>query len=99
MQGIPLILTRRDIIIHSETGSGKTLAYVLPLLRMLMHTPLASYSTGPSAVIIVPTRELANQILNEFSNYVTSPLSFSFSLMQKPTESLDPVSPPRIPHV
>ena len=63
MQGIPLILTGRDIILHSDTGSGKTLAYVLPLLRILMQTPMATCATGPTAVIIVPTRELANQIL------------------------------------
>ena len=52
MQGIPLILTGRDIILHSDTGSGKTLAYVLPLLRILMQTPMATCATGPTAVII-----------------------------------------------
>lgn len=49
MQGIPLILTGRDIILHSDTGSGKTLAYVLPLLRILMQTPMATCATGPTA--------------------------------------------------
>lgn len=91
MQGIPLILTGRDIIFHSDTGSGKTLAYVLPLLRILMQMPMATCATGPTAVIIVPTRELANQILGEISVFLTSPLSFTFSLFQKPKEPLDPV--------
>lgn len=96
MQGIPLILTGRDIILHSDTGSGKTLAYVLPLLRILMQMPMATYATGPTAVIIVPTRELANQILGDISVFLTSPLSFTFSLFPKPREALDPVvsSPP-----
>ena len=31
MQGIPLIMSGRDIVIHSDTGSGKTLAFVIKL--------------------------------------------------------------------
>ena len=54
MQGIPLIMSGRDIIIHSETGSGKTLTYVLPLLKLLQQIPVSTPETGPVALIIAP---------------------------------------------
>lgn len=55
-QAIPLILAKRDVIIHAQTGSGKTLAYGLPLLSRLKPGP------RPQALVIVPTRELAVQV-------------------------------------
>lgn len=83
MQGIPLILSGRDVIIHSDTGSGKTLSYLLPLLQLLQQLPPSTPTTGPVALILAPTRELADQILKEFSFFLSSPLCFIFSLTPK----------------
>lgn len=57
-QAIPVILKGRDIIGCAQTGTGKTAAYVLPLLDKIMQTP----SEGINTLILVPTRELAQQI-------------------------------------
>ena len=87
MQAIPLILTGRDIVIHSETGSGKTLAFLLPILKMFQQTPP---SADPAVVIIEPTRELASQVLKECAYFMTAPLVHDFSPIQFYDESLDP---------
>ncbi|KAI7959190.1 hypothetical protein MJO28_002981 [Puccinia striiformis f. sp. tritici] len=63
----PNTLTR-DIIIQSETGSGKTLAYLVPiiqdLLTLAINLPQITWSReiGTLAIILVPTRELAEQV-------------------------------------
>lgn len=57
---IPLILSKRSVVIQSETASGKTLTFLLPLIHNFMLTR----KTQGSIVIIVPTRELATQIFN-----------------------------------
>lgn len=92
MQGVPLIMSGRDIVIHSETGSGKTLTYILPLLQLLQQLPISTPQTGPTALVLAPTRELADQIVKEFAFFVTSPLCFIFSLIPKyDKQSLNPV--------
>ena len=58
MQTIPTILAKRDLLACSPTGSGKTLAYLIPLLMQLD----SHRSKGFRAVIIAPTRELAQQV-------------------------------------
>lgn len=58
-QAIPCALSGKDIIVQAKTGSGKTLAFVLPLLA---HLEKASDQRSTFALIISPTRELANQI-------------------------------------
>jgi ATP-dependent RNA helicase DDX31/DBP7 len=55
----------RDVFIQSQTGSGKTLSFLLPIIQDLLPLSSLSYidrSIGTLAIIIVPTRELANQI-------------------------------------
>jgi len=56
---IPEILQGKNLLVSAETGSGKTLAYLLPLLQILLYNPNA---IGTQALILVPTRELAQQI-------------------------------------
>jgi ATP-dependent RNA helicase DeaD len=58
-QAIPCALSGKDIIVQAKTGSGKTLAFVLPLLT---HLERAADHRGTFALIVTPTRELANQI-------------------------------------
>lgn len=64
-QAIPAIMSGRDVIAIAETGSGKTLAFVLPMLRHVLDQPLVNDGEGPIALILAPTRELANQIYND----------------------------------
>lgn len=56
-QGIPSILHGRDVIGLAHTGTGKTAAFVLPILQKLMDKPRKI----ARALIIAPTRELAEQ--------------------------------------
>ncbi len=58
-QAIPLILEGHDVIASAQTGTGKTAAFTLPLLSKLGHYKKGH---GPLALIITPTRELAQQI-------------------------------------
>ncbi|RZC66258.1 hypothetical protein C5167_009952 [Papaver somniferum] len=61
ISGIPLILEGKDVVARAKTGSGKTYAYLLPLLQKLFSDTGASKKTAPSAMILVPTRELCQQ--------------------------------------
>jgi len=61
VQVIPLALKGRDLIGQAKTGSGKTLAFGIPLLKRL------SPEHRPQALIIVPTRELCQQVVAEIS--------------------------------
>lgn len=60
-QGIPLMMEGRDLVGIANTGTGKTAAFLLPLL----HKVLQDDKQG--VLIIVPTRELATQISDEFT--------------------------------
>lgn len=70
-QAIPIGMSRRDIIGIAETGSGKTAAFIIPMLSILLQSPPEHLSRcaheGPLAVIMAPTRELAQQIDEECS--------------------------------
>ncbi len=57
---IPVILEQKDIIAKAKTGSGKTLAFALPLILKLKEK-----QHHPQALIIVPTRELCEQIAGQ----------------------------------
>ncbi|VDN55233.1 unnamed protein product [Dracunculus medinensis] len=68
-QAIPIGLQNRDIIGVAETGSGKTAAFLIPLLVWITSLPKIQISeeqdSGPYAIIMAPTRELAQQIEEE----------------------------------
>ena len=57
-QAIPLVLAERDVLGLAQTGTGKTAAFLLPILQRLTKGPLRRVR----ALIIAPTRELAEQI-------------------------------------
>lgn len=57
-QSIPSILAGRDLLGIAQTGTGKTAAFLLPILQRL----LASPGRGVRALVLAPTRELAEQI-------------------------------------
>lgn len=62
-QAIPLALEHKDLLVSAETGSGKTIAFLLPAMQRLLDTP--DTRSGTRTLILVPTRELARQILNQ----------------------------------
>jgi ATP-dependent RNA helicase DeaD len=63
-QVIPVMLTGQDVIGQAQTGTGKTAAFALPLLQNL--DPNLS---GVQALVVTPTRELANQVANFIFEY------------------------------
>ena len=71
-QAIPVVLQGRDVMGAAQTGTGKTAAFALPLLqRMLKHE---SSSTSPArhpvrALVLLPTRELADQVAQAIKDY------------------------------
>lgn len=76
---IPIGLQARDVIGVAVTGSGKTASFLLPLLVYISELPSLSEFTkndGPYAIILAPTRELAQQIEVEAKKFAT-PLGFT----------------------
>ncbi len=61
-RAIPPALEGKDVIGTAQTGTGKTLAFLLPLLEMLRREP----SHQASALILLPTRELAMQVHEQY---------------------------------
>lgn len=59
---LPLALAGGDLRVSAETGSGKTLAYLLPAAQDILANP-ASRHEATLAVVLVPTRELARQVV------------------------------------
>ncbi len=66
-EAIPPLLEGRDLIGQAATGTGKTAAFALPLLHRL--AALGPGRARPSAVILVPTRELAMQVAEAVHRY------------------------------
>ncbi|KYN03947.1 putative ATP-dependent RNA helicase DDX17, partial [Cyphomyrmex costatus] len=61
-QGWPIALSGRDMVGIASTGSGKTLSYILPAIVHINSQPKLSRKDGPIALVLAPTRELAQQI-------------------------------------
>ena len=69
-KAIPLAIQGKDLIASAKTGSGKTLAFSLPMLMRLIEDPKAN------ALVMVPTRELADQVLKVLQPFLKA-LKFS----------------------
>jgi len=68
MQALPIALAGRDVLGVAETGSGKTAAFLLPMMTLIARFPpiaMKDAHEGPYALILAPTRELAQQIEKE----------------------------------
>ncbi|MDA0676451.1 MAG: DEAD/DEAH box helicase [Chloroflexi bacterium] len=63
MEVIPAVLEGHDVLGMAQTGTGKTAAFALPVLEKLM----SRRKSGPSVLVLAPTRELAKQIHEEFT--------------------------------
>lgn len=65
---IPAILNKKDVLAIAKTGSGKTASYVLPLLMNLQQT-LGVKNRHANVLVLVPTRELAEQVKEVFQTF------------------------------
>ncbi|MEO5937321.1 MAG: DEAD/DEAH box helicase [Terriglobales bacterium] len=61
---IPPALEGKDVLATAQTGTGKTLAFILPIMEMLLAAP----SKNVEALVLVPTRELAIQVAQVYSD-------------------------------
>lgn len=68
-KAIPLGLAGKDILCKAKTGSGKTAAYVLPLLASILKKKQASSTPSTSSLVLVPTRELADQVFKAVEQF------------------------------
>ena len=59
---IPQALTGADVVATAQTGTGKTLAFLIPVMEKLSQNKTA----GISALVLVPTRELAMQVVSQY---------------------------------
>ena len=59
----------KDILATAQTGTGKTAAFSLPILQKLAEKLQSSEATGPQALILTPTRELAEQLAETIGAY------------------------------
>lgn len=67
--GWPIALTGKDVVGIAQTGSGKTLSFVLPAIVHIRDQPPLAAGGGPIALIMAPTRELAQQIHEECGKF------------------------------
>jgi len=65
---IPQALAGKDVLATAQTGTGKTLAFLIPIIeRLLQPTRADSGKSGIAALVLVPTRELAMQVVDQYN--------------------------------
>ncbi|CAA7055668.1 unnamed protein product [Microthlaspi erraticum] len=73
VQGLPVVLSGRDMIGIASTGSGKTLDFVLPMIMIALQEEMMmplGLGEGPVALVVCPSRELARQIYEVVEQFV-----------------------------
>ncbi|RBQ30028.1 DEAD/DEAH box helicase [Aliarcobacter vitoriensis] len=68
-KAIPLALKKRDIIGISQSGTGKSCAFILPILEEIIKEKENNPNSVLRGLILVPTRELAKQIIKAIDDY------------------------------
>lgn len=86
---ISAAINGKDVLGIARTGSGKTLAYVLPILTKLNFFPDAR-NRQPQVLVLVPTRELAEQVLQVFKQFVDTNRNHSKTLAVSGGTSINP---------
>ena len=75
-KALPLLLAEHSVVGVAETGSGKTLAYTLPILHLLKSREDSGdkieHERSPRALVVVPTRELGEQVSKVFKIFTHS---------------------------
>ncbi|ERT01515.1 hypothetical protein HMPREF1624_02766 [Sporothrix schenckii ATCC 58251] len=77
-RAIPIALNGQDVLAKAKTGSGKTAAYLLPALQAILKRKQTDQSAFTSVLILVPTRELADQVakgIAQFSSFCAKDVS------------------------
>jgi ATP-dependent RNA helicase RhlE len=69
VEAIPLAMAGHDLLGGAQTGTGKTAAFALPLLQRLSKETPPNGSRKPRALILTPTRELAEQVAQSIKTY------------------------------
>ncbi len=69
VQTIPPVLAGRDVIGIVQTGTGKAAAFLLPMLHRLAAQQRLALRKSCRVLVLSPTRELSNQILDNFRAY------------------------------
>ena len=64
---IPSVLAGEDVLAISQTGTGKTAAFAIPLINIIHSNKSSKRSVGVKSLVMVPTRELAQQICDVFN--------------------------------
>jgi ATP-dependent RNA helicase RhlE len=73
---IPQALAGKDVLATAQTGTGKTLAFLIPIIeRLLQAGKPSSDKSGIAALVLVPTRELAMQVVDQYNALRGSKLS------------------------
>src|SRR3954467_6308286 len=68
-KAIPAVLSGKDVMAAAQTGTGKTAGFALLLLQRLVQQGPAVSSNRARVLVLVPTRELAEQVLQSFIDY------------------------------
>lgn len=68
-KAIPLILQEKDLIACGQTGTGKTAAFAMPIIHYLHRLGNTKRSKKAKVLIVTPTRELSQQIADNFEKY------------------------------
>ncbi|TGZ62142.1 hypothetical protein CRM22_007596 [Opisthorchis felineus] len=71
-QGLPMGLSGRDVVGIAQTGSGKTASFVIPAIVHILAQPRLLRGEGPICLVLVPTRELAQQVLSVAQQFATA---------------------------
>lgn len=67
---IPLFRRNVDVVVEAVTGSGKTLSYLIPVIDKILRADESQKQHHVSAIIVSPTRELANQIYDVLTTQI-----------------------------
>ncbi|KAH7834319.1 hypothetical protein Vadar_014864 [Vaccinium darrowii] len=85
-QAMPVALSGKDLLGCTETGSGKTAAFAIPMIQHCLAQPPVCRGDGPLALVLAPTRELAQQIEKE--EYLTDPVRVKVGKVSSPTANV-----------
>jgi superfamily II DNA/RNA helicase len=71
VQAQSIVAARRgkDLLVNAQTGTGKTAAFAIPILQQMLDSPKETAPGAPRALILTPTRELAEQLASAISRY------------------------------
>ncbi|KAB5530243.1 hypothetical protein DKX38_020324 [Salix brachista] len=88
-QAMTVALSGRDLLGCAETGSGKTAAFTIPMIQHCLAQTPVQRGDGPLALVLAPTRELAQQIEKEVKGFSRSLESFRTAIVVGGTNIAD----------